>query len=440
MHTPTRTTLEVWPATLITLATDGVIKSIHKPDFPDYEQALIHARQQPGFHEAPEGCAYVPGMVDLHIHAPQWPQLGKSLHLPLEEWLQNCTFPLEARYADLNFADTIYTSLVQSLLANGTTSAVYFATVHTPATQLLAQRCLEKGQRAWVGRVAMDEASQCPDYYRDLSTEQGLLDTEQSINTIRSMPGNSARLVQPIITPRFIPSCTDEMLKGLGQLAQTHQCHVQTHCSESDWEHHYVLARCGQSDTSALQNFGLLTDKTVLAHANFISDDDMQIIKKRQSGIAHCPLSNQYFANSVFPLRKALDKGVQVGLGTDISGGPSASQFDSCRHVISASRMLESGTNPDIPADSRGVAAARSDFIEAFYLATTAGGIVLDEPIGQFREGYKFDALQIDTTRENSNLHYFPELDSQEDLFQKIVYATTIENIVGVWVDGVRRV
>ncbi|MFT6309151.1 MAG: guanine deaminase [Halioglobus sp.] len=385
----------------------------------------------------PNNAFYLPGLVDTHIHAPQWPQLGKALHLPLENWLMDCTFPLESKYQDVAFALAMYSSLVTTLLANGTTSAVYFGTIHTQATQILAELCVEKGQRAWVGRVAMDDHSQCPDYYRDSSTEQGLLDSEESIHSIRQLSGNESQRIKPIITPRFIPSCTDEMLAGLGDLAKHHNCAIQTHCSESDWEHQYVLDRTGLRDTEALDKFGLLTRRSVLAHSNFINHSDMETIQKRGSGVAHCPLSNQYFAGSVFPLRDALKLGVHVGLGTDISGGPSASQFDSCRHAISASRMLETGVNANTPADQRGVHGSRINYIEAFYLATAGGGVLLDEPIGLFKEGYRFDAIHINASNENSNLLFFPELDSQADLFQKTLYAATRSDIETVWVDGV---
>ena len=226
------------------------------------------------------------------------------------------------------------------------------------------------------------------------------------------------------------------MLEGLGDIAKTYNCAVQTHCSESDWEHQYVIERTGLRDTEALDKFGLLTRTTVLAHSNFINHSDMQIIQKRGAGVAHCPLSNQYFAGSVFPLREALKLGVHVGLGTDISGGPSASQFDTCRHAISASRMLESGVNASVNAEERGVHGSRINFIEAFYLATTGGGVLLDEPIGLFREGYRFDALHINASSPDSNLMYFPEVDSQEDLFQKTLYAATRSDIKTVWVDG----
>ncbi len=436
MHTPTPAAIEVLRDTLITVSATGVITAIADERQPDFAAQLAQARRSGYFHQSTDDQFLLPGLVDLHIHAPQWPQLGKALHLPLQDWLMNCTFPLEAKFEDVEFANAVYQSLVQTLLANGTTSAVYFATIHAESTFRLAEICRDLGQRAWVGRVAMDDAGQCPDYYRDADTEHGLLQSEEQIRRIRSMSGNRSARVQPIITPRFIPACTDAMLQGLGELASRYQCHVQTHCSESDWEHQYVIDRCGQSDTHALQAFGLLTRRSVLAHSNFIDAADMQTIATCQSGIAHCPLSNQYFADSVFPLRAALDKGLHVGLGTDISGGPSASMFDSCRVAISSSRQLESGTNPNVSATERGVAGSRIDFIEAFYLATAGGGVVLDQAVGKFEVGYQFDAMQIDTCARDSNLLHFAQLDSDEDLFQKILYAATRANINAVWVAG----
>ncbi len=436
MHTPALDQLEILHDTLISVDAAGTILSVVCPDDPSYRESLDVAKAHKHFTSIGDNGFYLPGLVDTHIHAPQWPQLGKALHLPLENWLMDCTFPLESKYQDNAFATAMYTSLVETLLANGTTSAVYFATAHTRATEILAELCVEKGQRAWVGRVAMDDQQQCPDYYRDSSTDQGLRDSDDSIRTIRQLVGNESQRVKPILTPRFIPSCTDEMLAGLGELAKQHHCSVQTHCSESDWEHQYVIDRTGLRDTEALDKFGLLTRTTVLAHANFINHSDMSIIKNRGAGVAHCPLSNQYFAGSVFPLREALNLGVHVGLGTDISGGPSASQFDSCRHAISASRMLESGVDANLKADTRGIKNARIDYIEAFYLATTGGGVMLDEPIGMFRKGYAFDALHIDTSAINSNLLFFPEIDSQADLFQKTLYAATRTDIATVWVNG----
>ncbi len=256
------------------------------------------------------------------------------------------------------------------------------------------------------------------------------------IEHIRALAGNGAGLVRPIVTPRFIPSCSDDLLNGLGALASSADCHVQTHCSESDWEHGFVMERLGKSDTHALRDFGLLTRHTVLAHSNFIGDDDCVAIAGAGAGVAHCPLSNFYFANSVFPLRSALEKGVRVGLGTDISGGPSASMFDSCRSAIAASRALEEGVDPAQPASTRGTAEARIDFRHAFWLATAGGADVLDIPAGIFSPGLQFDAMVVDTAAPDCNITVWEEIDTEEDVLQKIVYGATRTSITDVWIAG----
>ena len=440
MHTPVLGACEVVENALIEVGGDGGITAVMLPLDSGYNDALTQTRATGKLTELETGQFLLPGLVDLHIHAPQWPQLGKALHLPLYDWLLNCTFPLEAKYADLDFADRVYGSLVSSLLANGTTTAVYFATQHLQATKRLADHCLAHGQRGFVGKVVMDDPEQCPDYYRDASAQQGLEETVALIDYVRALDGNGSGLVRPVVTPRFIPSCTDEALDGLGAIARDHACHIQTHCSESDWEHGYVLDRHGKTDTQSLDDFGLMTRHTVLAHSNFVQDQDMETIHRTGAGIAHCPLSNFYFSNAVFPLRSALDKGLHVGLGTDISGGPSASMLETCRQTVAASRALEDGVDATLEAGARGRACSRVNFMEAFWLATMGGGQALDLKIGQLARGYRFDALMVDANVEDSNLIIWDGQDNLEDVFQKIVYTSARNNIRKVWVDGVLRV
>jgi len=430
--------LEVLENALVHVRADGCIESVRLKDDPDFEHALHRAQQQSALTSSGRDQLIIPGLVDLHVHAPQWPQLGKALHLPLEDWLQKYTFPLEARYEDIHYAASVYPSLVSTLLANGTTTAMYFATIHEQATTLLASTCVELGQRAYVGRVAMDDTSQCPDYYRDRDAATAVAASERSIKAIRQLTGNTSRRVQPVITPRFIPSCTDELLTGLGELAARYHCHVQTHCSESDWEHGYVIDRLNRTDTEALADVGLLGRHTVLAHANFITDTDMHIIRESGSGIAHCPLSNSYFANSVFPLRKALEKSLSIGLGTDIAGGHSASMFNACQHAVASSRMLEAGVDARIHPLSRGQPHARINFLEAFYLATTGGADVLDSPTGSFVPGNQFDALLLDLDNPVNRLNEFVDAEHWEDLLGRIIYNTQPCNISRVWVAGKR--
>ena len=430
-HAPAHDRLEVLADALIVVDDSGAITAVHPAGSP--EIARFRAAGQ--LTELKPGQYLLPGLVDLHVHAPQWPQLGKALDVPLEVWLQKYTFPLEARYADLKFAEPHYESLVESLLANGTTTALYFATIHLPATELLADICLRRGQRALIGRVAMDDPQQCPDYYRDASAETGTADTRAFIDYVRAMPGNAAGLVQPVITPRFIPSCTDALLHGLGALAKETGCHVQTHCSESDWQHDYVIQRTGVTDTFALDRYGLLSRRTVLAHGNFTSDADIALIRETGAGIGHCPLSNIYFSGAVLPLRKLLAADVHVGLGTDIAGGASPSIFDSARQAVAASRSLEGGVDPALPPDKRGCPNSRITATQAFWLATAGGGIALDLPIGRFAEGYQFDAILVDADAQNSNLRLCPD-DAPEDVLQKIIYNAGRTNVTRVWVGG----
>lgn len=436
IHAPVCGEIEVIESALIEVNEDGVIANVTAPENENYADIKQKSIETGRLVELAEGQYLLPGMVDLHVHAPQWPQAGNALHMPLYDWLQEKTFPLEAKYADLAFAEKSYTSLVETLIGNGTTTTLYFGTVHLEATKLLADICLRKGQRALVGKVAMDNPDECPDYYRDSSVQQGLDDTRALINYVRTMPGNEHDLVLPVVTPRFIPSCTDGMLKGLGELAQEYDCHVQTHCSESDWAHGYVLNRHGERDTQSLNNFNLLTSKTVLAHSCFINDDDMATIKQQDSGIAHCPISNAYFANAVFPARKALDQGLNVGLGTDVAGGTTPSLLQNCNAAITASRYLEEGVDiKKSPAD-RGVPKSRIDFKEAFWMATTGGGKALGLNIGLFKEGYAFDAIVVDTKVADSNLVVWDELDDVEGILQKIIYNADRQNIRKVWVQG----
>jgi guanine deaminase len=433
LHTPMRGRIEYLPGVLIEVDTGGVIQAIHGKDTPQAAAVAARHRAAGSLVTLAESEYLLPGLVDLHVHAPQWPQLGLALDLPLEEWLQAYTFPLEARYGDTGYARQAYESLVDALLANGTTTALYFGTIHLAATQALADICLRRSQRALIGRVAMDDPGQCPAYYRDPDAGIAQAETRGFIDYVRSMAGNESGLVLPVITPRFIPSCTDGLLRGLGRLARETGCHVQTHCSESDWAHEFVLSRYGVTDTTALERFGLLSRRTILAHGNFIDGPDVATIVQTGAGIAHCPLSNVYFSDAVFPVRRMLEQGVHVGLGTDISGGASPSILENARHAVIASRSLESGVDPKLSRGQRRSPDSRIDAATAFWLATAGGGIALDLRIGVFREGYQFDAIVLDGRTPDSNLR-LEQTAGPEETLQKIVYHATRADIKEVWV------
>ena len=432
MQTPEPERLEVLSDVVIIVDETGTITAVHPSSSREAEAAIAASTSHTAL---PDETVLMPGLIDLHVHAPQWPQLGTGLDLPLERWLFEYTFPLEARYADVEFAGAVWADLVATLLAHGTTTAVYFGTVHLAATTALAAACLDAGQRAFVGRVAMDHPDGTPDWYRDVDASTGVELSASSIEAIAAMGGRTG-LVRPIITPRFTPACTDALLEGLGELAAATDVPVQTHCSESDWQHGHALDRFGSSDSAALDRFGLMRQRTVLAHSDHVSVDDLDLIAARSAGVAHCPLSNSYFANAVFPARRALDAGVGVGLGTDIAGAAAAGVMSQCQHAVTVSRMLEDGVDPALAAVERGVAGSALDSLTTFWMATEGGAGVLDIPVGLIETGRAFDAIAVDTARERSALRVWPDIDGPERIFEKIVRLAGADDITHTWVAG----
>jgi len=435
---PAPDALRVQQDVLIEISASGMIEAVRTHNDAHREHVQAEHARAGTLHRLPPGQYLLPGLIDLHVHAPQWPQSGKALDVPLQVWLQEYTFKLEAQYGDAAFATNVYRRVVQTLLANGTTTALYFGTIHAVGNQVLAEQCLALGQRALIGKVAMDEPDQCPPFYRDASAKAALEETVRFMQWLGQHPENVNQRVLPAITPRFIPACTDELLRGLGDLAQKTGAHVQTHCSESDWAHAHVLQRMGTTDAHALHDFGLLTRRSVVAHANFLTPADVALMVRTGACVAHCPLSNFYFANSVFPAREFHQRGLGMGLGSDISGGYSPSLFDACRHAMTASLALHEGTDPELSADQRGRNArpARIDHVLALWLATTAGARALDLPIGQFAPGYAMDAIAIDTLAGDSNLQIWAGQDTLPDVLQKIIHHATRANVARTWVQG----
>jgi len=423
LQTPTRDHLEVLEDHVVTVDGTGVITSVAPASAAATADTTL-----------PTTSVLLPGVIDTHIHAPQWPQLATGLDIALEQWLLDYTFPLEARYADTDFARSVWDRMVPELLSRGTTTAVYYSSIHEPGTTALAEMCVFRGQRAFVGRVAMDHPNGTPEWYRDADANTAIAASHRSIEAIRSLAG-AGGLVQPIITPRFIPACTDALLMGLGELAEATGVLVQTHCSENDWQHRYVIDRHDRTDVSSLLRFGLVRDHTVLAHACHLTDDDVDTLVDVGAGVAHCPLSNSYFANAVFPASRYLRRGLRVGLGTDIAGGPGGSVLNECGHAVTSSRMLEDGVDSRLAPDGRGVPGSRIDIVTAFWLATVGGAELLGVPTGLLAVGNAFDAIEVDVGNRGA-LGIWPEVDDWPRIFEKIVRGASSSDISTVWVNG----
>lgn len=416
----------------------GVIARILPADYPDFAPTRAEASRLGRLFSAEPGQYLLPGFTDLHVHAPQWAQAGAALDEPLERWLGRYTFPTEARLKDPAWADRLHRHLVDALLARGTTSVLYYDSIDRAAAVNLAQVCAEKGQRGFVGKVVMDDPEANPEYYRE-TTEQALAETEAFIGQVRELAASGAARqgVHPVITPRFVPSCTDRALEGLGELAARYHCFTQTHCSEGDWEHNTVLERFGRSDTEALDGFGLLTDRSVMQHCTHLSESDADLFARRGAAVAHCPLSNAYFASAVAPVRRYRAHGVTVGLGTDISGGYDPSIWSMLRLAAVVSRVLASGTDARLAAGERGgVPDALVTLDQAFWFATAGGAQALGIRAGRLEVGCAWDAQLVDAHAAGNDLPIFEADEEPRIVFEKIMNLSTPANIAAVWVQG----
>ena len=435
-HAPVYGSFEYLENALIEVDERGTIARVLREGEPEHAEALAAHRTRGTLTELGANRYGLPGFVDIHVHAPQWPQAALALDEPLYLWLEQRTFPLESRFADLDFARTVYRDLVQQLMARGSTTTVYLGSAHLESSIELAAICAELGQRALVGKTVMDDPAANPDYYRDASPAQAVADTETLIREVEGIGRASRQGIWPVVTPRFIPSCTDEVLRGLGQLAERYGAYVQTHCNEGQWEHDVVLERFGKTDPYALRDFGLLREHSLMAHCPYLTEEEGEMFAELGVAVAHCPMANSYFSSAVAPVKRFRQQGINVGLGTDISGGYSPSMYENIRQAVLVSRLLETGVDAQRPADERGLGDARISLVEALWLATAGGGQSLGLPVGTFEPGQAFDLQVVDVKRRDSDLTGFGVFDAPADRLARILYLATPDNIRKVYVQG----
>ena len=179
-----------------------------------------------------------------------------------------------------------------------------------------------------------------------------------------------------------------------------------------------------------------MTSRTVLAHSNLFTDEDIETIIGTGASVAHCPLSNVFFSHAVFPAREALDLGMHLGLGTDVSGGPNPSMLNSAANAVAASRAREDGVDTKLPSTARGSPGTRLTFAESLWMATTGGRLALGLPIGVLSPGYSFDAVIVGANVPDTDLMLWPDLDAPHDMLKKILHNGVRRNITNVWVQG----
>ena len=369
-----------------------------------------------------------PGMVDMHVHAPQYAFRGMCMDLELMDWLNSYTFPEEEKYEDLEYAKKAYSIFVNALKRSATTRSCIFATRHRYATELLMELMEESGIISFVGKVNMDRESS-----ERLTEESAEASAHATFGWINAVKDKFIR-TKPILTPRFIPCCTDKLMEELREIQMAYGIPVQSHLSESKGEIDFVnFLRPNNAFYGDAYNeydlFGKNDDintdvKTVMAHCVWSTDEEVELMKRNGVFVAHCPASNMNLTSGIAPIRKYLDLGLNIGLGTDIAGGHSESIFRAITDAIQVSKMYFRMVNEEYKP---------LVFSEAFYLATKGGGSFFGK-VGSFEEGYEFDAIVMD----DSILSHPQELTLAERVERAVYLGLDEKRITAKYVAGIK--
>lgn len=293
----------------------------------------------------------LPGLVDGHVHFPQY-YATAAYGGQLLDWLAQSILPAETAYADPVFAQVAAAHFVRHLLACGTTTALVFGSQFFHANQALFQAAKTAGLRLIAGPTLMDmPAPGIPDCLLK-PVRQAQAEAEALIAHCRDEP-----LLHYAITPRYALSCSPEMMAMCVDLLRAHPgSYLQTHINENHGEIQAVLGHFADARDylEVYERFGLVTERTMLAHNIHASEAELARIAQARCAVCHCPSSNLYLGSGLFPLAKHVRHGIAVAVGTDIGAGTSFSVWRNLSdtykiqqlqgHSLDAASLLYLGT------------------------------------------------------------------------------------------------
>lgn len=322
------------------------------------------------------GSLIVPGFIDTHLHAPQLEMIG-SYGGHLLEWLNRYTFPTEKQFEDPQHARKVARAFYDELLRNGTLTALVFSTIHPEATDIFFEEAERRGFRGIIGKTMMDRHA--PEYLLDRSAQQSY---DESRALLTKWHGRG--LLNYAITPRFAPTSTPELLEAAGALKKEFpEAWVHSHISENKAEVRWVQELFADAEyADVYDHYGLLGDKSVLAHGVWLTPEELDLLARRGTRISHCPNSNLFLGSGLFPLHRVLESGVVVGLGSDIGAGTTPSFFNAMADAYKVQQVQNVSLSP----------------FHLWYLATLGGAktLSLDAETGSLEPGKSADFLVLD--------------------------------------------
>lgn len=358
------------------------------------------------------GRVLLPGFVQTHVHLCQTLFRGRADDLELIDWLRQRIWPLEAAH---NEESVYYSAMlgIGELLRSGTTTILDMETVHHTDA---AFRAIEaSGIRALSGKVMMDHGTEVPLPLQE-DTARSL---DESVKLLERWHGAAGGRIRYAFCPRFVVSCTEELLIGVRDLSEKYGVMVHTHASENREEIAIVEAERGMRNVAYLDHIGLARPNLILAHSIWLDEEEKSIIRRRGVKVTHCPGSNLKLASGIAEVPDLLKRGVPVGLGAD--GAPCNNNLDMFQEMRLAAFAQKVRHGPTV-MDARTV----------LRMATIGGAEVLgmESEIGSVEPGKLADLQLLDM----DDFHVFPSYDA--DLYSRVVYAATRGDVHTVLVDG----
>ncbi len=360
-----------------------------------------------------DGQILIPGFVQTHIHLCQTLFRGLADDLELLDWLQLKIMPFEFAH---NKESMKYSALlgISELIRCGTTTILDMGSLNH--SDVVFEQLINSGLRAFHGKAMMDINTLYPPLSE--STQDALKSSEELAKIFH----NSANgRIKYAFAPRFILSCSDELLKETNQLVKDYPGTLfHTHASENRTELENVRKRCGKDNIECFEELEILNDKSCIAHCIWLNENEIDLMKKRDARVLHCPSSNLKLASGIANIPIYLKEGISVSLGAD--GAPCNNFLDIFVEMRLASLIQKPFFGPTIMSAK-----------EVFEIATIGGAraLHLQNEIGSIEEGKKADLVLL----ELNQIHNTKNV-NEENLYSTIVYTADHTNVKNVMIDG----
>jgi len=356
-------------------------------------------------------CAVLPGFVQTHIHLCQTLFRGAADDLSLIDWLKRRVWPMEAAHTAASIRASARLGVAE-LIKGGTTCALTMETVNH--TEEVFKVVAETGFRATVGKCMMDKGEAVPSALH----EETQSSVRESVRLLEAWHGKADGRIRFCFAPRFAVSCTRELLSQVAELARDRGVMVHTHASENRSECDLVERETGMRNIAYLDSVGLSGRHVALAHCIHIDEQEMQILKRTRTNVAHCPSSNLKLGSGIAPITEMLEKGISVSLGAD--GAACNNRLDMFTEMRTAALLQKVLHGPEAMPASRALRMATID---------GANAIGIGDEIGSVETGKRADLILVNLAK----LELTPR---PVDIVSGIVYAAQPSDVRTVIIDG----